>query len=272
MEDARQLILQAFEQAKASGKSEWYRMTIAVLKNRLLNLTHHKFHEATYGASTFGDFVAGHTDLVHIDNSQFPPVVELRAVGSETLAPGQRYSPSARPRVRSDLWRAALDYSSGTQYVWDVLDGQARPRQPGDSSPIIECVDQDVLLGWRKEFIDKVVSAKSVVAEENELVDVWVDRQLPTSYLPRHLISPWNGFLRDKVHRHLLKWFEESGLSPPGNLIASSVIGQRPQLSSDSEELRQLILRVVRRMTADELAELKLPPKAVLRVVKSLLH
>ena len=71
MEDAKQLIQQAFEQAKASGKPDWHRMTTAVLKNRLLSLTGNAFNEAAYGAPTFSNFVATHDDLVYIDILQW---------------------------------------------------------------------------------------------------------------------------------------------------------------------------------------------------------
>ena len=48
MEDAKQLIRQAFKQARVSGKPDWHRMTTAVLKNRLLSITGNAFNETEY--------------------------------------------------------------------------------------------------------------------------------------------------------------------------------------------------------------------------------
>ena len=246
MEGARQLILQAFEQARASGKPDWHRMTTAVLKNRLLSLTCNAFNEAAYGAPTFGSFVATHDDTVYIDNSRFPPMVELRPVVSERIAPSYKYPPSNRPRVRSDLWLATLDYSSESQYAWDSAGARARPKRDEDDDPVIRTVTQAEFQGWQKEFVDKVLSANAVTTEQGRQVDVWLQRQLPTSQLPRHLIPQWNGFLRDKVHRHLLQWFAESGLSTPSDLLTSAPVGRLKDTSPETEDATNLYRRIHR--------------------------
>ncbi len=281
MEDGRQLILQAFEQARDAGKPDWYRMTTAVLKNRLLALTGNTFDEAAYGAATFTGFMSEYDDLVDLDRSSFPPVVELRQMEPDMPVPVRnahspqhsphRGAPSGRPRVRSDLWRAALDYSSRTQYVWDEVEGKARPSRPGDDSPVIPTVSQGSHQEWREEFIADIES-RPITPEEEYQLDTWIQNQLPTSHLPRPLIGQWNGFLRDKVHRYLLDWFEDSGLEPPQDLFAASAVERPPRQwssSSDTEDLRQLVLRTVREMTDDELAQLSLPSRAVLRATKS---
>lgn len=251
MEDAKQLIQQAFEQAKASGKPDWHRMTTAVLKNRLLSLTGNAFHEAEYDASTFASFVQRYEGLVHLDRSSFPPIVELRDI--ESVAPSGENKPLSRPRVRSDLWLAALDYSSKTQYVWDSSLIQARQRQDEDDGPVITVVTQAEFQRWRREFMDEVLPAIPLTTEQSLQVDVWFQRQLPTSHLPRHLIH----------------WFDDSGLAPPSDLLTSATVEQAAQSSSDTEELRQLVLRVVRGMTEDELEQLNLPSRAVLRISRS---
>lgn len=117
MEDATLLIQQAFERAKVGGKPDWHRITTAVLKNRLLDLTGNTFNEAKYCADTFTAFVLRYSDIVHLDRSKFPPIVQLRDAELDTLAPGYVETASNRVRVRSDLWQAVLDYSSGTRYV-----------------------------------------------------------------------------------------------------------------------------------------------------------
>ena len=196
-------------------------------------------------------------------------MVELRPVVSETIAPSYKYPPSNRTRVRSDLWLAALDYSSESQYVWDSAGTRARPKRDEDDDPVIRTVTQAEFQGWRKEFVDKVLPANAGTTEQGRQVDFWLQRQLPTSQLPRHLIPQWNGFLRDKVHRHLLQWFAESELSTPSDLLTSAPVGRLKDTSPETEDLRQLVLRVVREMTRDELEQLNLPSRAVLRATRS---
>ena len=43
--DTKTLIRKTFDMARVSGKLDWYRMTTAVLKNRLLMLTKNEFRE-----------------------------------------------------------------------------------------------------------------------------------------------------------------------------------------------------------------------------------
>ena len=269
MEDATLLIQQAFERAKISGKTDWHRMTTAVLKNRLLDLTGNTFNEAEYGADTFTAFVLRFSDIVHLDRSQFPPIVQLREA-EDALAPGYVDTASSRVRVRSDLWQAVLDYSSGTRYVWDKTKEQARPSlDVEDSSTVaLPSVSQAVHQQWRGEFFDTAKTSADLTPEQEHLVDTWIQHQLPTSRLPPHLIPRWNGFLRDRVHEYLKNWFDESGSEPPSDLIAPAAEPAAGKASS-IEALRRLVLRVVEEMTEQELAGLNLPPKAVLRVTRS---
>ncbi len=265
MEDATLLIQQAFERARISGKPDWPRMTTAVLKNRLLDLTGNTFNETEYGADTFTGFIFGYSDIVDIDKSKSPPIVALRHPELDSLAPGYV---SSRPRVRSDLWQAVLDYSSGREYVWDKLEKRARPSQDGDdgSTVAISGVTQAAHQQWREEFAD--TTRTSLTSEQKSRLDIWIQAQLPTSHLPHHLIPQWNGFLRDKAYQHLKNWFDESGLEPPSDLITHPT--ERPtSRAPDTEALRQLVLRVVGEMTEYELAQLSLPSKAVLRATRS---
>ena len=113
MEDARDLILQAFRQAWSSNKPDWYRMTTPVLKNRILALTDGRFTEARYGARSLTDFVTKFDDLITLDGSRIPPIVELRDQERIHVTPSELERGPRPPRIRSDLWRATLDYASG---------------------------------------------------------------------------------------------------------------------------------------------------------------
>ena len=51
-DEFKELLEKAFVSARDSGKRGWNRMTIAVLKNRLLQLTNRTFTESTFGAKS----------------------------------------------------------------------------------------------------------------------------------------------------------------------------------------------------------------------------
>ena len=111
MEDTgfREFLEKAFVAARDSGKRDWHLMTVAVLKNRLLQMTNRTFDEKEFGADSFMQLVARHSDLVAIDRSTRPPtVVWSAAVDDEDTATKEA---TASTRIRADLWRAVLDYS-----------------------------------------------------------------------------------------------------------------------------------------------------------------
>src|SRR5271157_2021777 len=114
---AADLIERAFGLARQSGKPDWWAMTIPVLKNRLLLLTNKTFKEADFGATSFRDFLNKIPDTVRVDDNSPPGFVILRSAAPERH---ERSSQSAfrGERIRPDLWRAVLDYSSGRKYVW----------------------------------------------------------------------------------------------------------------------------------------------------------
>ncbi len=263
---AEQLILRAFEQARDAGKPDWSRMTTGVLKNRMLGLTGREFREADYGAATFTEFVESYDDIVNLDRSTYPPIVELKQDAMTTLAPGGNVSMPRRARIRSDLWQAVIDRSSGRTYVWDLAEALARPGQPGDGYPILPTVDEDTDRQWRREFIGSLTPPPAS-AEERQMSD-WSESLLPASRLPSQFIPLWNNFLSNHVHRLLLSWFEQENLEPPHDFVAL-VSNWTIRRASDTEELRQLVVRVVQEMTEQELAQLNLPPRAVLRATRS---
>ena len=266
MEDEKQLILQAFEQARVAGKPDWHRMTTAVLKNRLLGLTGRTFNESDYGAETFTAFVERVGDLVAIDKSRIPPIVELRESEPSALELSHASSAPTRRRIRSDLWQAAMDYSGSTDFIWDTVDRRARPRQFEEDRPFIPRVTPTVRREWREGFAE-TVEATIAAAQKDQLAS-WATHQLATSKLPQPLIPQWNAFLVDRVHRHLLSWFEESGLEPPGDLM-TVVVDRTTRRSSETEALRRLVMRIVGEMTDRELEQLDLPARAVLRATRT---
>src|SRR5947209_6134392 len=112
------LIESAFAAARSSGKNEWRRMTTAVLKNRLLQQTEHRFDERDFGFASLPEMLESFPDLVRLDFTTRPTTVEF--VGDEVPdVPASSAGRSVRPRIREDLWRSMLDYSAGHSWVWD---------------------------------------------------------------------------------------------------------------------------------------------------------
>ncbi len=266
-QDAERLITRAFQEARSSGKPDWRRMTTAVLKNRLLDVTRRKFNESQYGASSFMDFVSRYPDTLRVDDSVFPPIVELFSIDADQLSPAGTDYTSTTYHIRSDLWQAVLDYSSGTTYVWDIARKDARPGQDFDRNPVIDTVTADLQREWRQEFLSEVTRTLELTHMEVEQTKEWIQLHLGTSRLPTQLIPKWNRFFRDKVFAHLQRWFSDSGLEPPDDMASSA--NRRPVRSpSETEGLRELVIAVVRKMTHEELSGLSLPSEAVLRVTR----
>ena len=84
-EESRTLIERAFAKAQESGRADWHKMTVAVLKNRLLDLTERSFRESDYGASTFLEFVRSHDDILELDTTATPPLATLKGATSPSL-------------------------------------------------------------------------------------------------------------------------------------------------------------------------------------------
>lgn len=265
MDEPRQLILRAFQQAWSSDKPDWYRMTTAVLKNRMLSLTDGTFSEANYRAKSFMDFLSQYEDITTLDRSRFPPVVVLQEGERSRIAPLEPGRGTGRPRIRSDLWQAILDYASEQTYVWDVTAKRARPRNQGEEHPEIPTITSEGLQQWRVQFVDTLTSSAEVHEEELARLSNWRDNRLATSALPPRLAHQWNGYLRDRVQERLRGWFSDHSLEEPSDLIVS----QRPRAASpsDVDDLRQLVINVVTQMTEQELSSLVLPPRAVLRAM-----
>ena len=208
--ESRTLIQRAFEEARKSGRPDWHRMSVAVLKNRLLDLTERRFKESDYGASTFGEFVQNHDHILALDATQRPPVAILKGVSPAPVgASGARAT-----RVRSDLWRAVLDFSSDEEYIWDESEGIAKhASSAGASGPALPTITADKFNEWKKAFTEEVDEG-----ERDERLSAWVGHRLPASFLPLPLRHRWNGYLKAAVRRHLLAWFEEQGLVPPSDI------------------------------------------------------
>ena len=245
-----ELIRQAFEMARRSGKEDWARMTLPVLKNRLLTLTKGTLDHSAEGS--FKEYVRKVGPPVRIDDSVRPPVAILES--SEPHA--QLARSDASPQVRPDLWRALLDYSSGHTYVWDSKDGIARLGSAMDG-PVLPTVNKEEFSRWRNEFAERVATGDAHV---DEGLHRWRDLGLPTASLPAKLRPLWNAEVRKRVVNRAHEWFEEQHIAFPSELVQSA-----PNNTDELQRLRQFVVQCVAVMTLRELQALSLPAAAMLR-------
>lgn len=258
---AAALIEKAFGLARRGGKPDWWAMAIPVLKNRLLLLTNNSFKEADYGATSFRDFLGKVPDIIRIDERPLPGFVILKSAAPERWEPvsGRK---SRGVRIRPDLWRAVLDYSSGQRYVWDTARQTARPANPEEDAPVIPTISPVDLEKWRSEF---VALHKTPNAEETKLVEAWSKNRLPTAGLPAPMRSIWTSNLKRKVEQRLQDWFQSNSMKAPA--IAGE---QEPSTTNHQEEaLREFIVCCVNIMSSKELLELRISPSTALRVLKT---
>ncbi|OZD69945.1 hypothetical protein CH272_02650 [Rhodococcus sp. 05-340-1] len=274
------LINDAFAFAASQGRSG-DSMTTAVLKNTLLLLTDREFNESVYGFGSFISLVRSLDDLVTVEGTKAPFTVKLVAQPLENAEPKgsarvTSHGPAATSeldlehlRVREDLWRAALDYTTPGGYWW--IGGKAIRAEsdlpPADGTRIPQ-ITREELNQARERFGDQFLTS-----EETER---WItDARGAIKALPAKR-AEWAIELKRLVVDHLTDWFRRSPeLSPPNDLFATNLSGRRPSrtlvvteppaVSEDAHSLLALVLDVVRAMTEDELKALQLPASAVSR-------
>lgn len=241
-------------------------MTTAVLKNRLIQLSKGSFRESEHGAKSMVELIEQAKDVVVLDKSQFPHVVELISSGVDKEA--LSLDEISMELIRPDLWQATMDYTSGNQYVWDTKKGTARPRIAEDSADyLLPTITSQVDAAWRKEFVEKVIGANSGALKKR--LSAFVERSVSPRVLPRAVLVKWNDFVKEKIQQMLSKWFEDHKIQPPEKFVVKT-IRRLPRIAQEDEveQLRDLIVACVRGMSPQELATINLPPLALLRTRK----
>lgn len=277
LERGRSLVLAAFDEARATGREDWHQMTTAVLKNRLLNSTHGEFDEKGFGVFSMVNFVQLFPGDLEVDTTGTHPLVRFKRPEVLPEPPAEHSNstdPPARHKIRPDLWRAAVDYRSGSTYVWDKRAGLARVADPGDTNPVLSTVTAAKVAEWRQEFADSMrpgLTSDKLI----ERLDEWLRHGYATGFLPAELRGRWNEFSRGKVDVWLRNFFADRGIAPPRDLIidASRSSAKKlrltpPDIATDVSRLRELVQRCVAVMTEQELMELRISPVVMLRATR----
>jgi hypothetical protein len=262
--EAKELILAAFESARATGRSDWKSMTAGVLKNRVLQLTGRSFDERAFGHERFSDLLEAMPDVVEIDRTTRPPTVHLVA-GLEESPHRLLSASSPMTRIRPDLWHGIVDYSSERPWVWDAKTGVARADGDDDGLPRLPTITQDEMAALRNRYVDEY-SVKVSDTEGSEQLRQWAAEGRGAFALRPDIRHTWNGFLKNEVTRRLNVFFDDLGMAMPEDALqARAPSPRRSHADDDLVRLRAVVIEVVRSMTLGELAELPLPAAAVLR-------
>ena len=252
--DSRELIRLAFDRAKGTGRPNWYRMDVGVLKKRILDVTDRGFRESDYGVRTFMEFVRGHSDILEVDETRCPPAVTLRGMHEQP----ESASESVPTQVRPDLWRAVMDFAGNARYVWDSDEGVAKPESDCPTGgPAMPTITVEQFTKWKRAFADSVDNA-----EQDARFKDWVENLRPADFLAGRVRHRWNIHLKKQVENHLSAWFQEQDLPVPPDLLDTLQGAKR----SPEDELRRRLIACVRSMTREELERVQIPSSALLRV------
>ncbi|WP_020379100.1 OST-HTH/LOTUS domain-containing protein [Candidatus Microthrix parvicella] len=262
------LIVAAFEVARASGRQDWRRMTAAVLKNRLLQVTSHSFDEKKFGYERFTDLLEASSNIVELDRTTRPANVHLLATVDAEASPSTIAS-APTMRVRSDLWHAIIDYSSGKVWVWDAMAGQARVEADGDDLPSLPTISHAEMTEMRSEFASELASSSNnrQVAIE---VDEWAAEERAAFVLSPEVRHKWFATLKREVVKRLADFFEKRDEAMPTDAVQPRRHAGRDTRVDDDLAMQRSVIEIVKSMTAAELSELRLPAAAIFRSQRQL--
>lgn len=279
-EAIRKLILEAFAAARDAGKDDWHRMYAGVLKNRILDLTGHRFDEAEWDAPNFTTLLDRYQRLLRVDRTIKPPIVELMEGARAELSSSSEATRPAAPhehpatesaavdsrgwRLRRDLWDAVLAVRDPDAFIWEGGTVVRVPQDEGTDSgshmrlPTLTGPELDE---WQRVF----AAAHAADDHFRAILESWAAGDCRTGDLPPQLRHLWYARLKRLVRERLEQWFSAQGAEPPPDMVELPA-SKRPRGSGPSSELQRLVLRCVAVMTDDELRALSLPATALLRV------
>lgn len=260
-----ELVSQAFEKARQRNPERWRVMTVAVLKNRLLQLTERQFTEASYGATNMIEIASKFSDHLLIDESVQPPTVVFRESSSTSFEPS---GPGRGFKVREDLWNGIVDYASGRTWYWIGEEAVADSPGEGSNAPVLPTLTENDMQSWRDEF----ASAHLEHLDDREAAHLerWRSGRGRTSELPKSLRSAWNERLKSAVADRINNWFNDRDEPAPLDLLVRSIKTRTPDKTEEPGSLRTFVNGCIAEMTDAELGSLALPSVVVHRYLSRL--
>lgn len=167
--ELRELLVQVFADAKASGKAEWRSMEIGVLKNRLLQRTERRFREADYDAKNILELVERFPDILHVTDGRQPSIRLLIDPDADEHIAGE----ASRPETVERDPDGSEDEAEGFQAILD------RYRTNGDNLGVGEAyasqlssVDENDLERTFVSIVSRWASSNPVDAEIESIGDL----------------------------------------------------------------------------------------------------
>lgn len=209
-------LIQAAFAAHARAKGAPGPMTVAVLKNRLLDLTNRSFSESRYGFGTFAELVLSMPSHLRLDSTKVP--ADVTFLGEIPMSSASNAS-SASYHIRSDLWRAMVDYASGASYrlrkvgadwvaepaVSSALDGTGATLD----DQLLPTITREIESSWRRQFEESLTDLDEATAQR---VNDWRSRSLSTAALSDSVRFRWNRFFAARIRERLSEWLEDQGI------------------------------------------------------------
>lgn len=216
-EKALRLVEAVFDRAAKRGNRQLITMGLPVLKNRLLDATERQFQTKDFGARSIADFASWLApELSEISTGLyafrgFARAAEVRSSTSIETAelPQTAFPMISGMRIREDLWRAFIDYTGGSTYVWDVETGVARKGEPSARALLIPTASPAEIGQWRSDFADE--HTRGIGQADLVLLQQWQEQGLPSNYLPGSLQRSWNRALSAKVRERIDNFFTGLG-------------------------------------------------------------
>ena len=110
-----------------------------------------------------------------------------------------------KSHVRQDLWKAIIDYVSGTRYVWDEARGIARPAPADEALPTFPTLTKQIAEEWREVFIAGHLAEFS--PSEQRVLNTWRTHRLRTESLSTTTRQLWNAELTLRVTQRVDQFF-----------------------------------------------------------------
>lgn len=256
-------------------------MRVAVLKNRLLQMTNGQFDQSRYGEGSMVSILGQIPDVVDVVSSTTLRLADSQVESASEPEPGKgpsddtQSTPTQGPkawrglRIRDDLWKAIVHWDDGSIYIWDSESAIARAKEITDPDGFeLPTISRDDLAHLRNEF------AYSRSASETPHVKVvleeWAKGPGGASDLPRIYRGPWLEYLKNHVYDLVLHWFKDRGIPlPDGLLLRAESRGEADPAVKDvvmTRVLRSFLIDAIGVMTYEQMASLQVPAEVLLKI------
>lgn len=253
------------------------------------------FDEKALGFETFREFLraAEGAQVVDLHPATRGPDIVVVPHGQPVPAAPVHPAPSRTP-VRSDLWKAWVDWTPGYRKVYDrvhdaaeripsvptvALDGRQRELaealEAGDDRVVpIPGIPIEEHLAWTAEFAAGAGDAAPLLQEALRKQRPAMEFAAALRRMPS-VAARWRGFQLERVRAVLKAWAAEHGLdiaidapvptavAPPSRHESDTGGSSGGESDVEVEELRRRAHHAVDRMSATELGDLRIPLHAL---------